>query len=54
VHRRWRCTARLETVATRWRISGGAGEATKQGYVSLKHRKEGQCVAGLLASAGLL
>jgi hypothetical protein len=33
---------------------GGAGEATMQGYVSLKPRKVGQCVVGLLAGAGLL
>jgi hypothetical protein len=33
---------------------GNAGEATRQGYISLKPRKVGQCVAGLLAGAGLL
>jgi hypothetical protein len=33
---------------------GGAGEPTRQGYASLKPRKVGQCIAGLLAGAGLL
>jgi hypothetical protein len=33
---------------------GGTGEATRQGYASLKPKKVGQCIAGLLAGAGLL
>jgi hypothetical protein len=42
----------------RWPLArgsrGSVGEATRQGYASLKPRKVGQCVAGFLAGTGLL